>query len=138
MVNDSDFFSNTNSVSIVFIQRQKVTNKSYNLPVESRLEGNRKITISIVFSSSVKSVLLFFLRQKFKINHTVYDLKPVLRYFFKCMERFYTTVWGQKKPAKVNECSSVGSYRTAMIFFLQSSQHLYVFFDGNFFCQEFV
>ena len=40
-----------------------------------------------------------------------------------------STVWRQKKPAKVNECSSVGDYPTSMIFFLQSSQHLYVFFD---------
>ena len=48
------------------------------------------------------------------------------------------TVWGQKKPPKVNECSSVANYHTAMIFFLQSSQYSYVFFDGNFFCQEFV
>ena len=48
------------------------------------------------------------------------------------------TVWRQKKPPKVNECSSVTNYRTAMIFFLQNRQHSYVFFDGNFFCQEFV
>jgi hypothetical protein len=33
------------------------------------------------------------------------------------------TVWRQKKPAKVNECSSVANYRTAMIFFLQNRQH---------------
>ena len=56
----------------------------------------------------------------------------------KFLEILYYTVWGQKKPPKVNECSSVGNYRTAMIFFLQSSQHSYVFFDGNFFCREFV
>ena len=51
---------------------------------------------------------------------------------------YVSTVWGQKKQPKVNECSSVANYRTAMIFFLQNSQHSYVFFDGNFFCQEFV
>ena len=49
-----------------------------------------------------------------------------------------TTVWRQKKPPKVNECSSVANYCTAMIFFLQSSQYSYVFFDGNCFCSEFV
>ena len=52
--------------------------------------------------------------------------------------RLFGTVWRQKKRPKVNECSSVANYRTAMIFFLQNSQHSYVFFDGNFFCQEFV
>jgi hypothetical protein len=36
---------------------------------------------------------------------------------------FGDTVRGQKKPSKVNECSSVANYRTAMIFFLQSSQY---------------
>jgi hypothetical protein len=39
-----------------------------------------------------------------------------------------TTVWGQKKTPKVNECSSVANYRTAMIYFLQRSQYSYVFF----------
>ena len=51
---------------------------------------------------------------------------------------YFTTGWRQKKQPKVNECSSVANYRTAMIFFLQSSQESEVFFDGNFVCQEFV
>jgi hypothetical protein len=46
-------------------------------------------------------------------------------------------VWGQKKQPKVNECSSVANYRIDMIFFLENSQYSYVFFDGNFFGQEF-
>ena len=43
-----------------------------------------------------------------------------------------------KKTSKSKQCSSVANYRTAMIFFLQSSQEFEVFFDGNFFCQKFV
>ena len=38
-------------------------------------------------------------------------------------DRKRCTVWRQKKRPKVNECSSVANYRTAMIFFLQNSQH---------------
>mgnify|MGYP000111085090 CR=1 FL=1 len=65
-------------------------------------------------------------------------LEPNIETSLQILIYMLDTVWGQKKQPKVNECSSVANYRTAMIFFLQSSQYSYVFFDGNFFCQEFV
>ena len=87
-----------------------------------------KIPLSRFWKKSCKkSVLLWHsYRAKMKINWSY------------CAESLQCTVWRQKKRPKVNECSSVANYRTAMIFFLQNSQHSYVFFDGNFFCQEFV
>ena len=43
-----------------------------------------------------------------KTTHTV---------VFKLSKTYINTVWRQKKRPKVNECSSVTNYRTAMIFF---------------------
>ena len=92
---------------------------------------------SVVFCSLCNSLsygrTFFFLhvhtcRGFFSLCSQIFGIKTCAPFFLRVFDSlvffFLTcTVWGQKKQPKVNECSSVANYRTAMIFFLQSSQY---------------
>ena len=111
-------------LSKIFHLRRAKTNDDSTSTTKHVYMYSRKITFSNQITGKMCTYMASFREKKLKIK----NLKKTKN----------NTVCGQKKQPKVNECSSVANYRTAMIFFLQSSQESEVFFDGNFFCQEFV